>query len=106
MTQRQKGVDSWRRGIEGILAGELAQGAEVVNAEMVRRTEGQEAEKEEAEQAARMAPARRAEREQEANMSRHLDMELLKRPLRVWLEIMGVDYHLPGIPQPQVLRTT
>ena len=82
MTERQRGVGAWRRGIEEILTQEVAQRAEALNAEMVREIEEQEAEKEEAEQAARMAAARRAEREQEADASHHLDVELLKRPLR------------------------
>ena len=89
MTERQRGVEAWRRGIEEILAQEVAQRAQALNAEMVREIEEQEAEKEKAEQAARMAAARRAKREQEADASHHLDMELLKRPLRGLAEEYG-----------------
>ena len=81
MTERKRGVEAWPRGIEGILAREVAQRAEALNAEMVREIEVQEAEKEEAEQAARMAAAQCAQREQEADASHQLDVELLKRPL-------------------------
>ena len=89
MTERQRGVEAWRHGIEEILAQEVAQRADALNAEMVREIEEQEAEKEEAEQAARMAEARRAEREQEADERHHLDVELLKRPLRGLAEEYG-----------------
>ena len=66
MTERQRGVEAWRRGTEGILAQEVAPRAEALNAELVREIEEQEAEREEAEQAARIAAARRAKREQGA----------------------------------------
>ena len=89
MTERQRGLEAWRQGIEEILAQEVAQRAEALNAEMVREIEEQEAEKEEAEQAARMAAARRAKREQEADASHHLDVESLKRPLRGLAEEYG-----------------
>ena len=92
MTERQRGVEAWRRGIEEILAKEVAQRPEALNAEMVRDIEEQEAEKEEAEQAARMAAARRAEREQEADASHHLDVELLKRPLLGLAEEYGHQF--------------
>ena len=89
MTERQRGMEAWRRGIGEILAQEVAQRAEALKAEMVREIEEQEAEKEEAKQAARMAAARRAEREQEVDASHHLDVELLKRPLRGEAEEYG-----------------
>ena len=89
MTERQRGMEAWRSGIEEILAQKVAQRAEALNAEMVREFEEQEAEKAEAGQAARMAAARHAEREQEADTSHHLDVELLKRPLRGLAEEYG-----------------
>ena len=89
MTERQRGLEAWRRGIEEIHAQEVAQRAEALNAELVREIEEQEAEKEEAEQAARIAAARGSEREQGADAGHHLDVELLKHPLRDLAEEYG-----------------
>ena len=61
---------------------EVAQGDQAFNAKMVWEIEEKEAEKEKAKQPARMAAARRVRREQDAEMSNHLDEGLLKRPLR------------------------
>ena len=75
-------MEAWRRGIEEILAQEVAQRGEALNAQMLREIQEKEAEKEEAEQAAKMAAARRAKREQQADTSHHLNLELPRRPLR------------------------
>ena len=67
----------------------MAQRAKALNAEMVREMEQQEAEQEEAKGAARMAAALRAGREQEADMSHQLEVELLKCSLRGLAEEYG-----------------
>ena len=42
MTERQKGLAAWQPGIEEILAQEVAQRAEALNAEMLQEIEQQE----------------------------------------------------------------
>ena len=81
MTERQESVEAWRRGIEEILAQGVFEGAKGPNAEIVRDIAEQEREKGAAENMARMVAARRAESEQEADISHHLNVELLKRAL-------------------------
>ena len=72
----------------------MAKRAEALNAELVPKIGDQEAEKEEAEQAARMEAAWRAERDQEADISLQLDVKLLKRPNQDLAEEYG--HRLPS----------